>query len=535
MRPMGYNRAKQNMTHKIKIVSLLLASIMLLFIGCKKNNPENETPNGPSNEIFDEISGDRIPEEVLQLLDNCPSVNYQDPSVFGFNGKSDNPLDNLFDAMCRKAMELTNGNTIYGEGDKEQKGLAYVYGPGYYYKEPGKDSIISWEKDYTIPRFGINSVCREPLYGIDCSGFIAHVMNAAGVGKINPAGRNELVEMQAWQQVNYFKELNHRTLKSNHYTGLVKVEEIKYENVEDLANRIKNGDIIYRLDRKANGEIPGHIGIFLKNIYNGKLIMFQSSGNPDSSCTYNRHEHNHGPIQKEMTVDSAVTFLKKYFNAHNGKAGLLRITIDSNWVYLGHPRGKLWATRNVGANSPEESGYYFAWGETEEDSYYDWNTYKHCTVTTDWYGNIINWNITKYNENDNLTTLQSVDDAAAVHWSNLGNNCRIPTKNDWNELITHCTPEWTTKNGVKGVLLNVKNGESLFLPAVGFRHEDGIFDGEHYPQHYDGYGFYWTSSRSTNDSNNAWYVRFKYETEKPVLKEYLRLFGLPIRPVCDSI
>lgn len=519
---MGYNWARQNMTNKIRIVLLLMVSAILFFVGCKKNNYENETPNEPSNEIIDELSVERIPEEIIQLLDNCPIANYQDPSVFGFNGKSDNPLDNLFDAMCSKAMELTNGNTIYGVGDKEQRGLAYVNGRGL---------PESYEKDYRIRRRGTASACTDSLYGIDCSGFIAHVMNAAGVGEINAAGRNKLVEMQAWEQVNYFKELNHRTLKSNHYTGLVKVEEIKYETVEDLANRIKNGDIIYRLDRKENGEIPGHIGIFLKKVDDGNLIMFQSSGHPDSSCTYNRHEHNHGPIQKEMTVDSAVTFLKKYFNAHHGKAGLLRITIDSNWVYLGHPKGKLWATRNVGANSPEKSGYYFAWGETEEDSYYDWKHYKHCTVTTDWYGNITNWQIIKYNENDHLTTLQSVDDAADAHWSNLGNNCRIPTENDWNELIKNCTPKWITKNGVKGVLFKAKNDESLFLPAVGFRHEEGIFNSGQY----DGYGFYWTSSRSTNNSNNAWYVRFNYNSENPVLKEYMRLFGLSVRPVCDSI
>jgi hypothetical protein len=68
---------------EIKIVSLLLTSIMLFFVGCKKNNSENETPDEPSNETLDEL----IPEEILQILDNCPVTNYQDPSVFGFNGK----------------------------------------------------------------------------------------------------------------------------------------------------------------------------------------------------------------------------------------------------------------------------------------------------------------------------------------------------------------------------------------------------------------------------------------------------------------
>ena len=216
--------------------------------------------------------------------------------------------------------------------------------------------------------------------------------------------------------------------------------------------------------------------------------------------------------------------LEAYFHIGSGNAGLLRITEDTNWGVLGLPSGILWATRNVGANSLEESGYYLAWAETQEKSYYDWDTYRYYNTST--------YSITKYNDIDCLTTLQPNDDAAFVH---LGGSCRMPTKKDWKELFDNTTYTWDSRYGVKGVLFKekniVSNGDSLFLPAVGFRHEDGIFDGEHYPQHYDGYGFYWTSSRSTNDSNNAWYVSFKYETEKPVLKEYLRLFGLPIRPV----
>ena len=516
---MGYNRTKQNMTHKIQIVSLLLASIMLFFVGCKKNNTENETPDEPSNETPEETLDELIPEEILQLLDNCPVTNYQDPSVFGFNGKSDNPLDNLFAAMCSKAMELTNGNTIYGEGDNEQKGLAYVNGQGKYLDTISGKYKISYEKDYTIPRIGTNSVCDTALYGIDCSGFIAHVMNAAGVGEINVAGRNVLVEMTARQQVDYFKNKLKR-LRTSHYTGIVKVEE--FESIE-TAN-IKNGDIIYYLGTNNDD----HIGMFLKNRIDGKPIMFQSAGSRNNQCYENKRTHTppRGPIQLEMSPGR----LEAYFHIGSGHAGLLRITADTNWVDLGLPSGILWATRNIGANSPEQRGYYLAWGETQEKPYYDWIHYNYWTGTVDLYGNIINGSITKYNEQDGLTTLQSADDAATTHWSHLATGCRMPTYNDWNELITHCTPTWKTRNGVKGVLFTAQNGNSLFLPAVGFRHEGGIFDGEHYEQ-YDGYGFYWTSSLNTANSNNASYVRFKYETETPVLKEYLRLFGLPIRSV----
>ena len=54
---------------------------------------------------------------------------------------------------------------------------------------------------------------------------------------------------------------------------------------------------------------------------------------------------------------------------------------EHEWVDLGLPSGTLWATCNVGANSPEEYGDYFAWGETEPKSYYSLSTYKLCDGT----------------------------------------------------------------------------------------------------------------------------------------------------------
>ena len=49
---------------------------------------------------------------------------------------------------------------------------------------------------------------------------------------------------------------------------------------------------------------------------------------------------------------------------------------EHEWVDLGLPSGTLWATCNVGANSPEEYGDYFAWGETESKGKYNWSFYK---------------------------------------------------------------------------------------------------------------------------------------------------------------
>ena len=62
---------------------------------------------------------------------------------------------------------------------------------------------------------------------------------------------------------------------------------------------------------------------------------------------------------------------------------------NHEYVDLGLPSGTLWATCNVGANSPEQYGDYFAWGETAPKEVYTWETYKWCNGTWD--------SLTKYN------------------------------------------------------------------------------------------------------------------------------------------
>ena len=58
------------------------------------------------------------------------------------------------------------------------------------------------------------------------------------------------------------------------------------------------------------------------------------------------------------------------------KGGVVRKENYVEYVDLGLPSGTLWATCNLGASSPEEYGDYYAWGETEQKDYYDWDTYK---------------------------------------------------------------------------------------------------------------------------------------------------------------
>ena len=139
------------------------------------------------------------------------------------------------------------------------------------------------------------------------------------------------------------------------------------------------------------------------------------------------------------------------------------------WVDLGLPSGSLWATCNVGASSPEQYGDYFAWGETETKDYYDTETYK-------WY-NSSDSTLTKYCTDsqygtvDNKTELDPEDDAATV---NMGPSWRMPSQDQMKELINCCIVQKAKMKGVSGLQITGPNGNTIFLPAAGYRSRDEL-------------------------------------------------------------
>ena len=178
-----------------------------------------------------------------------------------------------------------------------------------------------------------------------------------------------------------------------------------------------------------------------------------------------------------------------------------------------------WATFNVGANKPEDYGDYFAWGETEPKTTYDWSNYKWCNGS--------DMTLTKYNTNsdygivDNKITLELSDDAAHVNW---GGSWRMPTITEQNELREHCTWTWTTQNGVNGYkVTSNKNGNSIFLPAAGYRLDSSLSDA-------GSNGYCWSSSIYTYGTSFAYYLYF-YSSNVGRNGQYRR-YGLSVRPVC---
>lgn len=147
-------------------------------------------------------------------------------------------------------------------------------------------------------------------------------------------------------------------------------------------------------------------------------------------------------------------------------------------VDLGLPSGTKWADRNVGAESPSDCGDYFAWGETEVKSDYSKNTYTLGNIGNDIAG-------TQY-------------DVAHVKW---GGSWRLPTKAQCEELVANTTSEWVNDyegTGVKGRRFTGKNGQSIFLPAAGYREGTSLINAGSSNGGYLTYeGDYWSSTYST--------------------------------------
>ena len=196
-------------------------------------------------------------------------------------------------------------------------------------------------------------------------------------------------------------------------------------------------------------------------------------------------------------------------------------TNGHEYVDLGLPSGTKWATMNVGADSPEDYGDYFAWGETESKSTYNWSTYKWCEGSYDTQTKYCTDSC--YGTVDNKTTLDLSDDAAYVNW---GSSWRMPTNAEQDELRnpSYTTWTWTTQNGVKGYKVTSKiNSNSIFLPAAGYRDSSDLYLA-------GSSGIYWSGSLDTSSSHYACNLYF-YSDYASSSYSGRRDYGLSVRPV----
>ena len=240
---------------------------------------------------------------------------------------------------------------------------------------------------------------------------------------------------------------------------------------------------------------------------------------------------------KKLSVLLSALFLQATFNYAFAQTEVIHEYVDLGLSVK-------WATCNVGAEKPEDSGDFFAWGEISpyysslnprvwkagKERGYNWSSYFDVKTNSSgdprYYQSNFGMTFKKYDISTGNTILEAVDDAAHVNW---GGNWRMPSGKEIKELIENCTWTWTTLNGVEGYkIISNSNGNSIFLPAARF-----VYNPDSDPVNQYITGNYWSSSLSLNYSYCAGSLFFNKISHRIFLDDNVeRISPFPIRPVC---
>ena len=172
------------------------------------------------------------------------------------------------------------------------------------------------------------------------------------------------------------------------------------------------------------------------------------------------------------------------------------------WVDLGLPSGTRWATCNVDATSPEQSGKHYSWGEVATKSSYLPGTTK------------------TYNVKMNDISGNKTYDVATLKW---GKGWRMPTEREMTELLRYCDDRYVQKGGRYGrEFTSVINGKSIFLPATGSKNGSKLSEA-------NGCGLYWASTPSSDNGAHM----YTFGAALGYVTTGDRAVGMAIRAVCD--
>jgi uncharacterized protein (TIGR02145 family) len=255
-------------------------------------------------------------------------------------------------------------------------------------------------------------------------------------------------------------------------------------------------------------------------------ILLPQSSVPAATVSY-KDADNHDVAQ---TIYMPTIKANTYYGGYNG------ISVGLEYVDLGLSVD--WAACNVGSCTHEGYGKFFAWAETASKKAYCWSHYAFAQDPDPSDGDTIHWEdgdngpnlwLTKYNtkdtfkpegdENpDGITTLEPGDDAALAI---MGAGWRMPTVDEWEELIAGTTPTRDEVNGIGGIRFTSKaegNNNSIFLPFAGF------YSGPQHSAQYNGdrlpVGEYWSNEIDSDKPYQAWclYIddpTYGYDPEHP--------------------
>ena len=196
-----------------------------------------------------------------------------------------------------------------------------------------------------------------------------------------------------------------------------------------------------------------------------------------------------------------------------------------------------WSNKNLWVRNLSTIGDYYSWGEVETKESYTWESYKWCSKaeyliqTSEYLLSFSKYNTSSaFGEKDNETTLKPEDDVAHLK---LGGKWRIPTKQEWEELLNSCT--WEHNFHGEGVnegwdIKSKINGEMIFI---------SYFMGNKQGTSFDMIGhqsYFWSSDLDTENPANSWAFVVN-NPDLPPYENFLcsleRFRGMNIRPVMD--
>lgn len=219
------------------------------------------------------------------------------------------------------------------------------------------------------------------------------------------------------------------------------------------------------------------------------------------------------------------------------------VPVPNNCVDLGLASGILWAKYNLGTTDPTELGDHYAWAENSTKKKYTANNYKYYK-----WGEYDLKRIKKYNEEDGKTVIEPDDDAARV---NLGVGYRIPTQEDWEELLDDCRwkavtitlPEIMDPSQTKTIArweVTGPSGNSIILPMTAGVVCDGWYDYTDKNTYYTTANLY-PAEKSPDDWKYqkavtltwSFFAESDGSVKYPWLGSTYRQFAIVIRPVFD--
>ena len=184
--------------------------------------------------------------------------------------------------------------------------------------------------------------------------------------------------------------------------------------------------------------------------------------------------------------------------------------INTEYVDLGLESGTLWAKCNIGATSETDYGIYFQWGDISgvsgslvgkySDEKYNWSTAPFNNGSSSFDEEY--FNSVKGTVCPNGILAEEYDTATQI----MGSDWRMPTKEEFEELLNGTTYKWITNyngTGVNGRKFTSKTDTSkyIFIPAANRCRSGSVGN-------VGGEGYVWSSSLSTSNPGGAWYLDF---------------------------